>query len=182
MKMKKGKVLILRTSNADGTSHGGFVWPKKGHVEAPDWKPTKECGNGLHGAQKGVGDSSLFNWSPDALWQIVEVDEATIIDLGGKVKFPAGNVIYTGDRAGATALIYAAYGQLPVIGGVQISDKKVCLTGGNGSTLTGGNRSTLCWRVWDGSHYRIHVAYVGEDGIKPNTPYQYINGKIIEVK
>ena len=39
-------VLVLRTVNADGTSHGGFRWPDSGAVEAPDWSPVAECGQG----------------------------------------------------------------------------------------------------------------------------------------
>jgi len=55
------------------------------------------------------------------------------------------------------------------------------LTGGDGSTLTGGGCSTLCWRVWDGSHYRLHVRYTGEDGIEAGKAYRYENGQIVEV-
>ena len=45
------------------------------------------------------------------------------------------------------------------------------LTGGNDSTLTGGHRSTLTWRYYDGSRFRLHTVYTGEDGIKQDTPY-----------
>lgn len=40
-------VLILRTCDADMTSHGGFAWPEAGPVECPDWDPTPRCGGGL---------------------------------------------------------------------------------------------------------------------------------------
>ena len=45
------------------------------------------------------------------------------------------------------------------------------LTGGDGSTLTGGYRSTLtlCYYL---DRKRLVTRYVGEDGIKPNTPYR----------
>src|SRR4030067_154086 len=36
-------VLILRTCNADMTSHRGFIWPEAGPVEDPDWKQTPNC-------------------------------------------------------------------------------------------------------------------------------------------
>ncbi|WP_445081510.1 DUF7666 domain-containing protein [Martelella alba] len=42
-------VLVLRTCNSDMTSRNDFVWPESGLVECPDWEPTEECGNGLHG-------------------------------------------------------------------------------------------------------------------------------------
>lgn len=50
--------LVLRVCNADMTSHGGFRWPADGYVEAYDWKPKAECGNGLHGWLWGEGDVS----------------------------------------------------------------------------------------------------------------------------
>ena len=39
----------VRDSEGRLTAHGGFIWPAHGVVECPDWKPTKACGNGLHG-------------------------------------------------------------------------------------------------------------------------------------
>ena len=80
--------LVLRTCNADGTSHGGFVWPEAGPVACPDWEPTAECGHGLHGALWGEGDGGLFRWEQTARWQVLEVPADTIVDLRGKVKFP----------------------------------------------------------------------------------------------
>jgi len=139
------KVLILRTCNADMTAYGGFVWPASGPVEAPDWDPAANCGNGLHGWLWGDGDGSLGNWSADAKWLVVEVDGEAVVDLDGKVKFPRGEVIYAGDRHVATAMICAhpgAAGKL-VIGSTLTGGDGSTLTGGYGSTLTGGYRSTL---------------------------------------
>ena len=48
------------------TFYGGFVWPSTGHVEAPDWKPTKDYNNGLHGFLWGEGNGNLVNWKEDA--------------------------------------------------------------------------------------------------------------------
>lgn len=39
-------VLVLRTCAADGSSSHDFKYPESGPVEAKDWKPTEECGNG----------------------------------------------------------------------------------------------------------------------------------------
>ena len=89
------KVLVLRACNADGTSYNGFRWPTSGPVEAPDWKPTKKCGNGLHGLLWGVGDYSLVPRETGSRYLVVEVDAADVIDLGGKVKFPRGVVVFT---------------------------------------------------------------------------------------
>ena len=48
------------------------------------------------------------------------------------------------------------------------------LTGGNRSTMTGGDYSELRIRYWDSAaeRYRTEIAYVGENGIKPNTAYK----------
>ena len=99
------KVCVLRSADRDRKSHGGFVWPASGPIECPDWKAEKECGNGLHGLLWGIGDWSLCRTTdPTAVWQVVEVDAATLIDLEGKVKFPRGEVIYSGTLAGALTL------------------------------------------------------------------------------
>lgn len=42
-------VLVLRACKADMSSYNDFVWPTIGPVKCPDWEPTDECGNGLHG-------------------------------------------------------------------------------------------------------------------------------------
>jgi hypothetical protein len=55
-------------------------------------------------------------------------------------------------------------------------------TGGDYSINTGGNNSTLIWKIWDGTRYRLHLYYTGEDGILPNVPYKWINGKPVAQK
>ena len=101
-------VLVLRTCAADMTSRNDFRWPESGHVEAPDWDPTPECGDGLHGLLWGKGDANLMaHVKPDSKWLVVEVDATLIVDLGDKVKFPRGNVIHAGDRETAIKMISA---------------------------------------------------------------------------
>lgn len=92
--------LVLRTCRPDMTSHSGFVWPREGRAAAPDWDPRPECGNGLHGLLCGQGDAGLLDWSDDAVWMVVEPD-GEIVNLSGKVKFSAAEVLFAGDRAGA---------------------------------------------------------------------------------
>ena len=47
------------------------------------------------------------------------------------------------------------------------------LTGGNNSTLTGGLNSVFIWKYLDNpGRFRVHTEYVGEHGIKLNTPYK----------
>ena len=69
-------VLVLRTSDKDGRSYGGFQWPSAGSVvAAPDWRDNTECGNGLHGIQWPEGDwSTLKNYDGNESWQVVEVE------------------------------------------------------------------------------------------------------------
>ena len=100
-----GKALCLRTNNKDMTSYDGFQWPEAGYVAAPDWQPTPECGNGLHGLLWGAGKASLLNWDSTAKWLVVEINADEAINLDGKVKFPHCHVVYVGDRHGAAAFI-----------------------------------------------------------------------------
>lgn len=94
-KVKAEKVLVLKAVRADMTAPSdranGFKYPESGPVEASDWKPTKECGNGLHGLLWGQGDWSLVHGAVDARYLVIEVDAADIVDLQNKVKFPRGS-------------------------------------------------------------------------------------------
>jgi hypothetical protein len=220
--------LILRTCKADMTSRGGFKWPRRGKVEAPDWNPTGECGNGLHGLLWGEGGGYLLDWSDGAVWVVARVDVGDVINLGDKVKFPRATVIYAGDRKTATDRIlkerpgaacvgafitggddatvagsdYATvtgsdYATVTggsfatvtggsfatVTGGYRATvtgGDYATVTGGDYATVTGGAGSVLQLRRYDGVRWRIVTAYVGEDGIKPDTPYRLIGGKFTE--
>jgi hypothetical protein len=146
--MPENRVLVLRTCKRepDGrlTAHGGFVWPESGLVASPDWNPEPICGYGLHGLLWGEGDGNLLNWDDTAAWLVVAVDASSIVDLGGKVKFPRGEVVCRGDRKAATDYILAhgAAGKA-VMGCYLTGGNRSTLTGGDYSTLTGGNRLTL---------------------------------------
>ena len=104
------KTLMLRTCPADMVATGkaengstySFQWPRQGPVECPDWDPTPRCGGGLHGLPWGNGDWSLLSTAENAVWQVVEVDTASIVDIDGKKsKFPRGNVLFSGSRVEA---------------------------------------------------------------------------------
>ena len=97
-----GTALILRSCKADMSSHGGFVWPKSGPVEAPDWNPEPVCGRGLHGLLWGEGNWGLLCSDFDAQWLVVEVDDApeNLVKIDDqKVKFHRGNVVYAGEMS-----------------------------------------------------------------------------------
>ena len=85
--------IILRTCDKDLKSHGGFQWPEKGHVEAPDWDPTPRCGGGLHGLLEGEGEWDLLDWTPTSKALLVRVAQSSMVAFDGKVKFSAGEVL-----------------------------------------------------------------------------------------
>ena len=155
---REHRALMLRTCNADGTSRNNFKWPKKGYVSCEDRKPTMKCGNGLHGLLRGEGDPGLLNWSEDALWQAVEVDLRTVVDLGDKVKVPYAYVVHTGNRKEVTDLLVQRYPHIPIPGAfVAVGDRQQATAGdcgtatagdcgtataGNYGTATAGNKGT----------------------------------------
>jgi len=100
-----GYVLCLKSLPANLKAHEGFQWPEIGHVSAPDWMPTNECGNGLHAFLWGVGNSDLACADDDAKWIVMQVKEEGIIDLSGKVKFPECEVVFCGAREVAISII-----------------------------------------------------------------------------
>ena len=180
-------MLFLRTTDADAKSYGGFQWPRDvgAAVEAPDWNPKPECGNGLHGLLDGLGESSHLSSDPDALWWIVDADDA--VDLDGKWKFPRATVVAFGVRHEVTATLYALrpgpiHGlcltggdRATLTGGYRATltgGDGATLTGGDGATLTGGDHATLIFLRWADGRRRVLAAYVGEDGIEPGTPYR----------
>lgn len=182
--MNSDKVLVLRTVAANRHSYNAFLWPELGPVEAPDWDPVPECGGGLHGALRGEGHGDLFCWAADALWQVVEVDAASVVDLNGKVKFPRGVVLYTGDRLTATSMIVERHPGVAVIGATLTGGYGATLTGGGEATLTGGDGATLQLTYWDcaKNRKRIVTAYVGEDGIEAGVKYKLQDGKFVEAE
>ena len=99
--------MVLRICRADMTSHKGFIWPTKGHVEAPDWEATQECKNGLFGWFEGQGFANCSNYlyEPNARYLVLKVKTDLIIHLGGKCKFPKAKVCFVGNREEALAYI-----------------------------------------------------------------------------
>jgi len=99
--------LVLRVVNFDMRSARGFKYPKKGPVYTPTWKPTYECGNGLHGWLKGEGDygaTSGFGTvhDPDYLWLVIQVKNENLIKIDdSKCKFKGGYVVFCGSRRDA---------------------------------------------------------------------------------
>src|ERR1700677_1505355 len=95
---RDGRVLVLRVCSSEMISHGGFTWPKSGHVECSDWSTNSECGNGLHGWLWGEGNGDAHGqtdpWRAEARWLVVDVEALSVVRLGDKVKFPCGEVVF----------------------------------------------------------------------------------------
>jgi len=192
------KSLVLKVVSSDMKSYGGFQWPGVGGVAvADDWDASPTCGGGLHGWLNGVGDASCQSWSksPDAKWLVLSVDTETLVDLWGKVKFPEAEVVHVGDKKSAGDVILATGFIGPVIGATVTGGDNATVTGGYGATVTGGSGATVTGgyeATVTGGNYatvtggdnatlllsfyngrkRVVTAYVGENGIKPNTPYR----------
>jgi hypothetical protein len=145
IRLLKTETLILRLSSKDGKAYDGFQWSNSGTVSAPDFKPTAECGNGLHGWLKGEGDasSSAFIDDPEALWIVAAVKTDSIIDLKGKVKFPKCMVVYSGNQKDATNLIKKHHPEASaIIGYTATAGDDGTATAGNYGTATAGHRGT----------------------------------------
>ena len=210
--------LVLRCCRSDFTSRNDFVWPSEvgAVVVAPDWEPTEECGNGLHGWLYGHGDIACVTYweEADSKWLVLEVDD--VIELNGKCKFERAVVRFVGAKSNAAAFLLeneplanaekvigltlsagdeesllvgtlgtatvgnggtatvGDYGTATVgNGGTATVGYKGTATVGDYGTVTGGENAELRIRWYDygAERYRTAIAYVGENGIKPNTPY-----------
>jgi hypothetical protein len=130
--------LVLRTCDPDMTSFDGFKWPNEGDVEAPDWDPKPECGHGLHGLFHGCGDATLLSDNSDTKWLVVKVLKDTTVDLGGKVKFPKGIVVYAGTKEEAVKIIAEAYPEAPVVFANRYSGNDgISISGDRGTSTSG---------------------------------------------
>ena len=198
---RQHRALMLRTCDADMSSFGGFAWPRKGYVAAPDWDPREVCGGGLHGLLWGHGNCALIPRGNGQVWMVVEVDAREVVDLGGKVKVPRGRVLYAGDQVTATQWIEREapegkrggchlithagdYGTATAgdHGTATAGDYGTATAGyggtataGEGGTATAGEGGEIRIQWWDGKRYRCAIGYVS-DGIAPNVAHQ-VNDK-----
>ena len=195
---------MLKTVNADFTSHGGFRWPRRGKVVAPDWDPEPVCGGGLHGLLWGEGDGGLLDWSDDAVWLVCKIDADTAVDLGGKIKVPEATVAHAGTRKTATAFLAAHAPGRSIVGGTATAGHRGTATAGDfgkatagddgtatagdfgtataghGGTATAGDGGTIVVRWQDGNRWRLAVGYIGEADLEPNVPYRCDdNGRLV---
>ena len=105
------KVLLVKCINRDGTSHGGFVWPKSGPVTPINWSRTADCeSGGLFGWAWGlhIGDGRTPDACADWLVFATKPENVIKVDDGGtKAKAVPGEdgelpeVVYRGTMTGA---------------------------------------------------------------------------------
>ena len=108
--LKRGECLVLKVVGPNGEGHGGFIWPIEvgATVEAPDWNPAPTCGHGLHGWLWGLGDLSAAGeraLSGESVWLVLAVESVSVVDLGGKVKFPRARIAARGDKTTLASII-----------------------------------------------------------------------------
>ena len=134
---------IIRTVKEDFTSYNNFQWPKSGQVKADDFKPTSECGNGLHGLR--IGQQKPGVWYDDGIVLLLQVPASTIIDLNNnKCKFPECKIVMSGNMNEITNYLYKKNINIEgLYRRSQLSNKSEKWIGGNWSTLTAGYDSTL---------------------------------------
>ena len=167
---------ILRCCDKDLRSHGGFQWPGQGLVEASNWNPKAECGQGLHGWLWGEGDvsaSGSTHEDPESIWIVARVMQSEIVELGGKVKFPRAWVEFVGTRE-------AAVDRMCELAGSGRAIIYSTATAGIRGTATAGYAGLVAIRWWDDAvkRDRLAVGYVGEDGIEPDVAYVVRDGKL----
>ena len=138
----KTESLVLRACRADLTSRDGFSWKNK-HVKAPDWSSAPKCGGGLHGWLNGQGDPGVWEHQDDDKWLILAVKTSTIVNLGGKVKFPSARKLYVGSKVETVSLLASIFPGVPIMFANLTGGDRSTLTGGDRSILTGGDRSIL---------------------------------------
>ena len=192
-KAAPGKTLLLKVVPANMTTQNDFVWPESGPVECPDWKPCKACGNGLHawrwapGCNPGVSEYTNLE---DAKWLLVETSEDQIVDLGDKVKFKAGVVIFCGKFEDAIKSLQPDPSRAGFKGTATAGDEGTATAGDEGTatagdrgTATAGDRGTITILFWDPKkeRYRRLYAEVGETpGIEPGKRYKVESGAFVE--
>jgi hypothetical protein len=151
---KKKIVYVLKRCEKDNKSCGGFVYPlKKGSVvEAKDWKPTRECGNGLHGWTKCF--DTYFDQFLKGNFVVLEVNKKDgFVELKDKVKFRKGKiVINTPDFSKAHKFMLEKYPEMTLHWNVSNQGDKSTSNQGDESTSNQGDESTSNQGDWSTSN------------------------------
>jgi hypothetical protein len=78
-------ILFKAVDDSWGANHNGFKYEPGTTPEAPDWKPTAECGNGLHFCARPIvakdkyhRDATRFVGCPVRVSELVVIDESKV--------------------------------------------------------------------------------------------------------
>jgi hypothetical protein len=164
---KDGYVLIVKCLNRDGTSYGGFVWPKSGPVENKKWSRDPDCDSGgLFGWPWGMGIGDGKDPDACAPWLVFRAKAENVIAIGAKCKAVPGEngelpeVIYYGTQAGAVKLT--------------AEGRSAFIIGNSSSASSSGDRSVACIT---GEYSTIHVGKNAIGAITGNRfHWRYENG------
>ena len=197
------EVLVLRFSDKDNKSYGGFVHPTEigAVVTAPDWNAEPICGGGIHGWPWGfcIGYDKDPDWgSPN--WQVYGVQQSDIVALEGKVKFRTGTLRFRGTWDQASNHVLS--GQIALIqknssgaasatgcGGAASAtgESSVAVVTGLNGQAKAGKFGCIALQFWSKKHQRaeVRIAYVGNPrakiSLKPDTWYRLdARGRFVE--
>ncbi len=183
-KPQDGYILCLKSLPANLKAYEGFQWPEVGPISAPDWKPTQECGNGLHAFKWGVGDVGLACMEEGAKWLVLNVKEEGIVDLDGKIKFEQCEVVYCGARDIAISIIeaHAPAGTAVMFGTATAGDSGTATAGYKG-TATAGEWGILVIEYYheESMSYRKKCAVVDSVSFLPGVKYCLKDGEFVTV-
>ena len=136
------------------------------------------AGGGLHGLRPGDNDPGV--WYDNGHYIALKVDPDSIIALNGKCKFPRAEILFVADNMIQLSLWLQMNGYngpwyrgtaSAGYGGTATAGNYGTAAAGEYGTVTAGICGTLQIKWYDKSRMRISTAYVGENGILPNTPY-----------
>jgi hypothetical protein len=98
-----GKATVYKAVDADLNAGQGYTltnYPLGGTVTAPDWKANGACGHGLHFGYRPTVAGGYFNGEGNPRYLECQIDVATMVALGDKVKAPSCVVVREVDRYG----------------------------------------------------------------------------------
>ena len=96
-KVTRGRLTVFKGVDADLKSAYKMHYPIGQTVTAPDWKPTEDCGNGLHFSPSPISTEAYC--TPKRYLECT-VKLSEIVPLGDKIKAPSCKVVREVDRWG----------------------------------------------------------------------------------
>jgi hypothetical protein len=131
---------LISVQTYNMTDRHGWVWPATAGATLKDSAYTSEpnAETGLFGLLNGQGDPNQMYWD-SSTWLVVEVPDATVVDLSGFVKFESATILAIGTHAEMSSYLINL-GYLNVVGGDYIT----CLV-----TVKKSDKTDWQGNVWD---------------------------------